>query len=130
MTYPDNVILLLLQIVLDEQELQAMDHPRLNHSHLLQEPIINENILFRFTGHRVVDMFAPELKSLTLRGLKSIIKDIFDEGIKGPDGNKIDSDLNLVQLANYHYAKRVALLESALPQMRDELQNGLSELQE
>lgn len=130
MTYPDNVILLLLQIILDEQEIQAMDHPKLDYNHLLQEPIINDNILSRFTNHALVDTFAPELKSLTLRGLRSIVKDIFDEGIKGPDGNNVDSTLNLVRLANYHYAKRITLLESALPEMRDELQNGLSELQE
>ncbi|KAG0672391.1 SWR1-complex protein 7 [Maudiozyma exigua] len=130
MNYPDNVLLLLLQITLDEQKLQAADHPKLKYSRLLQEPIINDTILKQFTGHLVVETFAPELKNLTLRGLRSAIKDVFDEGIKGRDGKKVNSTVNLVTLANYYYAKRVAILESALPGMRDEIQNGLSELQD
>lgn len=118
MDYPSNVILLLLQIVLQRQQFLAHQDKTLDLDSLLREPIIDRVILTEFQNHKLVKMYLPDFVTLQMRGLKSLVNEVFEEGIA--DGNSDDdAGITVISLANHYYAKRIRELESSeLPALK------------
>ena len=127
MDYPTNIKLLLLQLVLDEQEKLAHDKKNLQLATLMTEPIVDANTLERFTKHPLTQLYAPDLHSLTVRGLRSAVRDLFDNGLPQTAGEPIP--VTVVTLANYYYMQRIKELEQdQLPKLKEQIEAGLREL--
>ncbi|SMN22673.1 similar to Saccharomyces cerevisiae YLR385C SWC7 Protein of unknown function, component of the Swr1p complex that incorporates Htz1p into chromatin [Maudiozyma saulgeensis] len=131
MEYPTNVVLLLLQLVLEEQEKLAHTNKKFKLEDLMTEPLVDSVVLKKFVEHPLVHLYAPETENITLRGLKSIVRDIFDQGLDGTTDNndKGSTPVTVVTLANHYYAKRIRELEDILPNMKDQIQQELAEIQ-
>lgn len=124
MDYPTNIKLLLLQLVLEEQEKLAHSSKKLQLADLMTEPIVDAETLERFTKHPLSQLYAPELGSLTVRGLRSAVRDLFDGGVADDTGVAVP--VTVVTLANYYYAKRIQELEKdELPKLKEEIEAGL-----
>ncbi|CCE61901.1 hypothetical protein TPHA_0B02290 [Tetrapisispora phaffii CBS 4417] len=123
--YPDNVILLLLQIILERQQnlshiFQNQKANKEKYEKLLERPIIDQEILSRFVTDKLVIMYAPELCEMQLRSLKTLVLDIFNKGIEGEDKESIL--VNVITLANYYYYKRIKdIEETRLPELRSQM---------
>lgn len=127
MDYPTNIKLLLLQLVLDEQEKLAHDKKNLQLATLMTEPIVDANTLERFTKHPLAQLYAPDLHNLTVRGLRSAVRDLFDNGLPQTAGEPIP--VTVVTLANYYYMQRIKELEQdQLPKLKEQIEAGLREL--
>ncbi|CAB4257266.1 similar to Saccharomyces cerevisiae YLR385C SWC7 Protein of unknown function, component of the Swr1p complex that incorporates Htz1p into chromatin [Maudiozyma barnettii] len=131
MEYPTNIVLLLLQIVLEEQEKLAHRNKKFKLDDLLTEPLVDAVVLEKVVRHPLVHMYSPDIENTTLRGLKSIVRDIFDQGIDESSNTKNEDStpVTLITLANYYYAKRIHELEGTLPNMKDQIQEKLAEIQ-
>lgn len=127
MDYPTNIKLLLLQLVLDEQEKLAHDKKNLQLATLMTEPIVDANTLERFTKHPLTQLYTSDLHNLTVRGLRSAVRDLFDNGLPQTAGEPIP--VTVVTLANYYYMQRIKELEQdQLPKLKEQIEAGLREL--
>lgn len=137
MDYPTNIVLLLLQIVLAEQEQLAHQIKNASLEDLLKDPVVDSKVLSQFTQHQLVKLYAPELAHMSLRGLKSVVRDVFDKGIpkefiektQESDENNDFSSVTVVTLANYYYSKRISELQDGqLPELKKQIQEAFKEL--
>ena len=124
-------MLLLLQIVLQRQQTLAHRDKSLDLQELLREPIIDNDILAEFKKHKLVQLYGPQYCcDISLRGLKTMVTDIFASGIPNaaqPSGN--DQPVTVVELANYYYMQRINELQNTeLPQLKEVLLTGLEHM--
>lgn len=124
---PPNIVLLLLQIILArQQELCKLDKT-LKLEYLLVDPILDNDVLQKFIKHPLLKLYSRPAQNLTLRKLRTLIAEIFDNGfqIKYVDDNNVDfSDMcdrynketvpNVISLANFYYEYRIVQLEKKL----------------
>lgn len=89
------------------------------------EPIIDRALLVEFQNHTLVKMYAPELQTLQLRSLKSLVNEVFELGT--PDVKSTDeTPVTVVTLANYYYTKRIEELQNyQLPMLRQNIMEHL-----
>ncbi|KAK5780381.1 Swc7p PWA37_002656 [Arxiozyma heterogenica] len=136
---PPNIVLLLLQIILaHQQELCKLDKT-LKLEYLLVDPILENEVLQKFTKHPMLKLYSRPTQNLTLRKLKTLVAEIFDNGfqIKYVDDNNVDfSELsdrynketipNVISLANFYYEYRIIQLEKKLiPRAKSDLIHNL-----
>ena len=122
--YPYSVILLLLQIVLKREQTLAHDNRKLSLDKLLTDPIIDEVILSEFQSHNLVKLYAPELCTVSLRGLKALVREVFDAGIPHDTSSQHSGKMvvTVVTLANYYYERQLKYLEQEeLPRLKREM---------
>ncbi|CAL9729264.1 SWR1-complex protein 7 [Monosporozyma unispora] len=128
---PPNVVLLLLQIVLArQQEICRIDKDK-DFDQLIIEPILDNKILYQFTTHALTQLYSPQVKSLTIRKLKTLLAEIFENRFKSA-AEYSDAlterfqkeEATVVTLANFYYNWRVMQLEQNLiPTARDDIIN-------
>lgn len=131
MDCPSNIVLLLLQIVLQRQQNLAHRDKSLNLQELLREPIIDNDILVEFKKHKLVQLYGPQYcRDISLRGLKTMVTDIFASGTpKAPQPSGNDQPVTVVELANYYYMQRINELQNTeLPQLKEVLLTGLEHM--
>ncbi|CCK69033.1 Swc7p KNAG_0B06030 [Huiozyma naganishii CBS 8797] len=117
-TFPHNVALLLLQILLQRQQYLAHRDKSLQLKSLLKEPIVDAQVLEQFTSHKLVKLYSPELQDVTLRTLRAMVGQLFVEGAE----ELSDQQITVITLANSYYNKRIQQLETQLlPQLKQEL---------
>lgn len=121
MDYPSNVKLLLLQILLRRQQALTHQDKSFSLSQLLREPIVDRELLQEFQTHKLVRMHSPELCTVPLRTLKSIVSDLFEAGLPhrtdGPE-----EPVTVVSLAEYYYSKRIQeIRDTQLPELRQQM---------
>ncbi|SCU84340.1 LAFA_0D09428g1_1 [Lachancea sp. 'fantastica'] len=117
-----NVALLLLQIVLYRQQELSHGEKGGKLNDLLIEPVVDEIVLDRFTSHRVVKLYAPELTKLRLRTLKKEVTDLFSAGL--PDKN---TPVTVITLANHFYYTRINELEmDKIPGINQQMQTHVN----
>lgn len=119
MDYPTNVLLLLLQLLLQRQQALAHQDKSLDLTALLREPIVDKEVLAQFQSHKLVKMYAPELCSVHLRILKSLVADIF---LAGLPGEETQDEVTVISLANHYYNQRIEELTlDQLPRIRHDM---------
>lgn len=119
MDYPTNVLLLLLQLLLQRQQALAHQDKSLDLTALLREPIVDKEVLAQFQSHKLVKMYAPELCSVHLRILKSLVADIF---LAGLPGEETQDEVTVISLANHYYSQRIEELTlDQLPRIRHDM---------
>ncbi|CAI4035283.1 hypothetical protein SMKI_12G4330 [Saccharomyces mikatae IFO 1815] len=131
MDYPSNIVLLLLQIVLQRQQTLAHRDKSLHLQELLREPIIDGDILMEFKKHKLVQFYGPQYcHDISLRGLKTLVKDIFANGIPNvTPHSETNEPVTVVALANYYYVQRInELQETELPQLKEILLRKLEHM--
>ncbi|EDO18730.1 hypothetical protein Kpol_1055p87 [Vanderwaltozyma polyspora DSM 70294] len=122
-SYPSNVILLLLQIILHRQQSISHKDKKKDYNLLLVEPVIDTEVLKEFQNHKLVKLHAPDMCNIQLRSLRLLVNEIFEKGIPEVEGN---IPVNIVSLANYYYAKRIKQIEDVeLPRLRNEMKSNL-----
>ncbi|AGO12403.1 AaceriAER048Cp [[Ashbya] aceris (nom. inval.)] len=122
MDYKDNVTLLLLQVVLYRQQELAHQDKTLDQMRLLREPVVDAVILERFSTHRVVRLYAPELCRLRLDELQAVVREVFARGLPG---SAEDTPVTLITLANHYYQLRVQELElRELPKLKELIESA------
>ncbi|AMD19914.1 HCL237Cp [Eremothecium sinecaudum] len=121
--YKDNVVLLLLQMLLyRQQELKNKDKA-LDYEKLLEEPIVDEEVLERFTSHKLVKLYNPYLCTIRLWELKKTVREIFSKGLE----DKSIAKLNLVTLANQYYKRRMNELQfKEIPRLKELIASGMA----
>ncbi|CAI4047316.1 hypothetical protein N7582_004048 [Saccharomyces uvarum] len=131
MDCPSNIVLLLLQIILQRQQALTHRDKSLNLEEMLKEPIIDNDILTEFKTHKLVQLYGPQYyRDISLRGLKTMVTDIFANGIpKTAQPSETDEPITVVSLANHYYAQRVDELQGReLPQLREQLLEKLEHM--
>ncbi|AET38771.1 Swc7p Ecym_3278 [Eremothecium cymbalariae DBVPG len=124
MEHKDNVTLLLLQLLLYRQQELVHNNRALDYERLLMNPTVDEEVLKRFTRHKLVRLYCPYICDIQLRGMKSIVQDIFTKGLKDNKGNV---PVTLVTLANHYYRQRIQQLEKEeLPKLKELIQSNLN----
>ncbi|SCU88835.1 LADA_0E12310g1_1 [Lachancea dasiensis] len=124
MDLPANVSLLLLQLTLYRQQELSHTGKDLKLDDLLVEPVVDESILTKFSTHRLVKLYVPELRGLQLRTLRVLVNDLFKKGL--PDKSL---PVTVVTLANHYYFVRVTELEQEeIPNLKGELAKVLAPL--
>ncbi|CCD27112.1 Swc7p NDAI_0J02200 [Naumovozyma dairenensis CBS 421] len=133
MSYPSNVILLLLQIILQRQQVLSHKDKSLNLQTLLQDPIIDNEVLQQFNSHKLVKLYCPELSSMTRRTLQAMVHDIFQSGFGATSSSPLEEQyanipITVASLANFYYDKRLnEIQQEELPkleqQLKDQYQN-------
>lgn len=122
-SYPYNIILVLLQIILHRQQVITHKNKNLKYEELLENPTIDNETLIEFQHHKLVKLYSPDLCDIQLRRLKTMVIDIFEEGI--PHLSSSES-LNLITLANYYYAKRIQEIEETeIPELFNDIKREL-----
>lgn len=120
--YSTNVILLLLQILFRHQEILAHGNKSEEFNRYLAEPIIDERVLDTFTNHKLVKIYEPELCSIQLRGLRMLVEDLF---LLSPEQETAGKEWDVLSLANFYYAKRIAEIEQRLPEIRGQFKESI-----
>ncbi|CAI4046983.1 Swc7p SKDI_12G4110 [Saccharomyces kudriavzevii IFO 1802] len=131
MDCPSNIVLLLLQIILRRQQILAHRDKTLNLQELLMEPIIDNDILTEFKTHKLVQLYGPQYyRDISLRGLKTMVTDIFAEEIpKAEQSSETDEPTTVVTLANHYYAQRIdELQKTEIPQLKELLLKKLEDV--
>ncbi|AAS52732.1 AER048Cp [Eremothecium gossypii ATCC 10895] len=122
MEYKYNVTLLLLQVVLHRQQELAHQDKTLSQISLLREPVVDTAVLERFSAHRVVRLYAPELCGLRLEELQAVVREVFARGLAG---SAEDTPVTLITLANHYYRLRVQELElQELPKLKELMESA------
>ncbi|SCU94415.1 LAME_0F07382g1_1 [Lachancea meyersii CBS 8951] len=125
MALKSNVALLLLQLVLYRQQEFSHNDTGAKLNELLVNPVVDEIVLDRFTNHRLVKLYAPELVKVRLRALKKEVNDLFSAGL--PDKNM---PVTVITLANHFYYTRVKELEQdQIPKINEQLRDIDAQLQ-
>ncbi|CEP60425.1 Swc7p LALA0_S01e10594g [Lachancea lanzarotensis] len=114
-----NVALLMLQIVLYRQQELSHGEKGGKLNELLVDPVVDEVVLDRFTNHRIVKLYAPELEKVRLRTMKKEVADLFSAGL--PDKNL---PVTVITLANHFYYTRINELEKdQIPKINRQMVN-------
>lgn len=75
-------MLLLLQLVLQRQQTLAHRDKSVDLQTLLKDPVIDNDVLVEFKTHKLVQLYGPQYcRDISLRGLKTMVTDIFANGI-------------------------------------------------
>lgn len=136
---PPNIVLLLLQIILARQQEYCKLDKTKKLENLLVDPILDNEILERFIKHPLLKIYHQPSQSLTLRQLKILIREVFDNGFQIIYNDKDDYDFskisdkftkdtipNIISLANFYYECRIAQLENELiPNIKSDLVHNL-----
>lgn len=122
---PLNIVLLLLQIILARQEDICRGDKDKNIDQLLQDPILDNGTLQQFITHPLVQIYSPQVKTLTQRKLRALVAEIFENGFhvaaeSSAAINEVaarfqnEAPPTVVTLANFYYELRILQLERDL----------------
>ncbi|CAI4644382.1 BCN_G0039320.mRNA.1.CDS.1 [Saccharomyces cerevisiae] len=131
MDCPSNIVLLLLQLVLQRQQTLAHRDKSVDLQTLLKDPVIDNDVLVEFKTHKLVQLYGPQYcRDISLRGLKTMVIDIFANGIpRNAQSSGNDQPVTVVDLANYYYMQRINELQNTeLPQLKEALLTRLEHM--
>lgn len=126
---PPNIVLLLLQIILARQQEICRTDKDKNLEQLLSDPILDDEVLHQFTSHALTQLYSVQLKTLTIRKLKTLVAEIFQNSFHSvAEYSDVllerfkEEEVTIVTLANFYYDWRVMQLEQdVIPKAKQDI---------
>ncbi|CAL9733741.1 SWR1-complex protein 7 [Monosporozyma servazzii] len=126
---PSNIVLLLLQVILARQQEICRTDKDKDLEYLLGDPIIDDEVLHQFTSHTLINLYSAQLKTLTIRKLKTLVAEIFQNSFHSAvEYSDVlterfqEEEITIVTLANFYYDWRVMQLEQdVIPKAKEDI---------